>query len=104
MAARIEKLPATGEIALTGLPTTGRLRLLLIQRDAPQSTAESTTLGFNTLPVLMDTSRPPGPSSVHPQGWQLLCEPCALTTTMADQPRACLGTPVAGGAGPAAAG
>jgi hypothetical protein len=81
MAARIEKLPATGEIALTALPTTGRLRLLLIQRDAPQFTAESTPLGFNTLPVLMDTSRPPGPSSVHPQGWQLLCEPCALTTT-----------------------
>lgn len=78
LAARIENLPAEGEMALTGLPSVGRLRLLLIRREAPQITAETDAVVCNTLPVLLDSAKPPGPQTRHPADWRLLSEPSPL--------------------------
>ncbi len=80
LVARIEKLPATGEIAITGLPRSGKLRLLLIQREEPRYTGEIKTR-FNTMPVLLDTHAVTKPTTPSPAGWELLCEPRSLDTT-----------------------
>ncbi|MES2707183.1 MAG: hypothetical protein V4726_11340 [Verrucomicrobiota bacterium] len=79
LAARIEQLPASGEISLTGLPETGQIRLMLIRRKAPWITAETEPLTCNTMAVILDTASPPGPQTAHPADWRLLCEPCGLS-------------------------
>lgn len=78
---RLDSLPARGEISLTNLPSIGRLHFLLIRRDAPQYSAATSPLGYNSLPVLIDTSKPPKADTASPEGWQLLADPIPLGDT-----------------------
>jgi hypothetical protein len=80
VAAEITPLPASGSIPITNLPESARVRLVLIQPDAPRAFAESPPILCNSRPTLIDSSRPPAPDSTHPHGWQLLADPAPITS------------------------
>lgn len=81
VAAEITPLPASGSLPLTNLPESARIRLVLIQNDAPRAFAESPPILCNSKPTLIDSSRPPAPDSIHPHGWQLLADPAPITAS-----------------------
>jgi hypothetical protein len=78
IAARIGTLPAAGEIALSGLPAAGRLKVRLSGREGTQPTGETRRISFNTLPVILDTAQSSGWTGVLVPGWHLLSPPVPM--------------------------
>ena len=77
--AKQEKLTASGQLSLAGLPMVGRLRVQLLQRESPHAINISPPQGFNFAPMVMDTGLLHAFIPLHPKGWTLLCEPAPLS-------------------------
>jgi hypothetical protein len=77
VAARVEKMPAAGEVKLTGLPDAGQLVIHLYGREAPHAAGETKPIGFTATPVLIDTATA-AKSTMSPRGWRLLGEPASI--------------------------
>ncbi len=76
---RWPKLPATAQFTLENLPAVGQIRMNLRSLDHPEVIVRCRLAGFNTLPVLMDTTHPPPVIPPAPEGLEWLSPPQPLT-------------------------